>query len=223
MSDADDDKKFEIPCPDQKTLHSSIHSARKLLERTVKRLQQLPMSVPEDPRLITPFHEPYTEWFKVEPGLKSMREIIEIRDRFKSLETAVSKVKVVCLSAKHPMARDGEWWRLGMAYSATDPKPTIYLFEKFFAADTNPGDRARSIIHETSHAHLATHDDDKGQRFLAFGDTPSPLKNFDDAIDNAYSYDGFVDRVPNVPPKAATGRHTKPGVKHQVLPGIPRL
>src|SRR5262249_12852816 len=92
---------YIIQNPNPAMVQKALKNAQNMLSLTQRRLAQGPMTIPDDLRLLTPLHNFYVLFFKVEPGLPSMGQIREIKDRFGFLNEAVTKAEVLCVSAAH--------------------------------------------------------------------------------------------------------------------------
>ncbi len=187
---ADTDKKFVIPCSNPNTIKTAIREAQRMLDQTQTRLRSALVSVPEDDRQWTALQKACVEIFKVQPGLQSMAQVTEIKLRFGFLAQAATRINPVCVTDAHPMAAHGnEMGHTAFASIGNDSAPTIYFLPAFFRSA--PPIQARTVVHELAHARVgAAH----GAEFLSFElCSGSPLKTFDEAINNAYSYDLFAD------------------------------
>ena len=184
-----------IACPNPTALKDSVDLAESLLKTVVGKLKAGLPKLSEDPRLHTPLQLAMIDLFKIEPGMRSLGQIQQIRVHFELLSKAAQSMHPPqCVSANHPDCKSGEMHHDAFAVIDTKKKPTISLCPRFFHKSKTKQERALTIIHELAHARLGIAH--KGGRFLLFdprGD--SPLKSFDDAIANAYSYDAFARRL----------------------------
>jgi len=187
--------KYVISASSPFAVQQALESARQMIAETERRMSRGPHNIPEDPRLMTPMHQFYALFFKVEPGLASMGQIKDLKERFSMLGKAAVAATVLCVSAADPMSgKSTEMKHAGFAELGVDGAPTIYLCPSFF--QTNGANQARTIVHELAHARLgAGHN---GGIFLSFECGPTPVKSFKEAIDNAYVYDAFAYCVADV-------------------------
>jgi hypothetical protein len=197
MAAAAEHQKYLIPSPNPGLVTQAMKRAGEMLVVTRRRLAHgaAGMIVSEDPRMRVPIHDACERFFKVEPGLRSIGQIQEIRENFEMIENAVKATTALCVSAQDPDSKEGGFPRDGFAYVGADGRPTIYLCPSFFAPKPSLGDgaadgRAGTIIHEIAHARLAI--GHKGGEVLAFGGAAPSVRNFTEAIGNAYCYDAFV-------------------------------
>jgi hypothetical protein len=184
---------FVVPCQNKPAVDAAVRNAQRMLAETQKRLQQAPMTLPEDPRLWTPAHQPFADIFHVEPGMSSMAQIAQIKENFSLLAQAAAKMTAVCVSAAHPMCgKAGQMGHNAFAVVEANKAPTVYLCPSFF--NSPAAAQAKTLIHELAHARLAV--EHAGGRYLQFEPCgKSPLNSFADAIKNAYCYDGFAECV----------------------------
>jgi hypothetical protein len=192
-----DDKKFAIPCPNPQMVEAAIRTAKQMLVQTMQRLQAGPANIPEDDRLWTRLHRSYMDVFKVQTGLQSAAQIQEIKGNFGYLAQAANSIKTLCVSDAHPFvsSQRGQLGHEAFAYPGNSSTPTIYFAPAFFRLQARS--QARDVVHELAHARLGVKH--SGGEFLSFVTNDpceaSPLKTFDEAIDNAYVYDRFADCV----------------------------
>jgi len=177
-----------IPCPDPNAVSAAITLARNILGAALRRMDAGPSNIGMDTRTYQPMHFFYTLFFKVEPGLRSASQILEIKERFRALALAVNAASTRCMSAAHPDCRSGEMLHNAFAALGASQQPVVNLCPSFF---TSPADsQARTIIHELAHARLGINH--AGGRFLQFECGATPLRSYDEAIANAYVFDLFA-------------------------------
>lgn len=176
-----------IPCSDPAALRVAIRRAGTIISSAISQMASGPRSVPVDPRLYTPMHYFYTLFFKVEPGARSMRQILQINEGFRFIQQALSSVGTQCVSAYHPKCRSGQMLHNAFADIGVTGR-LMNICPTFFNNSTD--EQARTIIHELTHARLAV--EHRGGRFMQFGCYATPVNTFNEAIDNAYVYDIFA-------------------------------
>ncbi len=175
---------YVIPCPNPTAVANAMRTAQQMIARTQRRLQAV-TNVPEDPRTWTPEHQMLVNTFKIRPGTQSASQVFDIKGRFSYLAQAATRARAVCVSRAHPMCgKSGELGHAAFAEVGVDGAPTLYLCPAFFR--NGPAEQARTIVHELAHARLGVQH--RGGVFVSF-DAESPLTVFEDAIENAYSYD----------------------------------
>jgi len=183
-----DHEQYVIPCPYPAVVTHATHKAQQLLAQSQGLLRQA-HSIPEDPRLQRRVHQLLMDVFKIEPGWRSPSQVFEVQERFNYLAQAAPKARVFCVSDKHPMNGDaGKLGHSAFAEIGTHSAPMVYLCPAFFLSSTH---QASTIVHELAHGRLGV--GHRGGEFLSFGCTGSPLKSYEDAIENAYSYDLFAE------------------------------
>ena len=188
-----DHKNYLVRCASPQAIQAAIRSATQLLQQANTRLQSGPSRISEDDREWTPIHHAYVDIFKVEAGDKSMSQVAEIKDRFGYLLQAAKGILTLCVNGSDPMAgSQGQMGHTAFAEVGNESSPTIYFCPAFFGC--TPDVQARTIIHELAHGRLgATH---AGGEFLQFERCgASPLTSYDDALNNACTYDLFADCV----------------------------
>ncbi len=159
-----------------------------MLGAVVSQLDAGPSILPEDPRGYTPMHYFYQLFFHVEPGVASQSQILTIRDNFAHLQRALGSATTECVSADHPDCHSGEMEHGAFAPIGMASQPRISLCPAFFGQDLQR--QAVTFVHELAHARLGV--EHAGGRFLQFYCGETPVRNFDEAIDNAYVYDLFA-------------------------------
>lgn len=184
-----DHKKYLISCPNPAAVANAIRHAQQMLAQAQRQLQPV-IGVPEDERLWTPVHRLLIDMFKVQPGLQSSTQVNEIKERFRRLAQGANNLKTFCVSDAHPMCRTVTLGHSAFADLGMDRTPSAYLCPAFFRL--NSPAQARTIVHELAHACLAV--EHKGGEFVSFEPCgSSPLKTYDEAINNAYTFDLFAD------------------------------
>jgi hypothetical protein len=186
---------YVITCPNPRAVQDVVDLAKQLLAKVVEKLHHCaPQVHDDDPRLITSVHQAMIDIFKVEPGLPSLREVHQIRVNSEQLLQAVRSMKPPqCVAAGHPDCGK-EWHHVAFAVRGTDRTPTISLCPGFFSTTTTKDERALTIIHELAHARLNV--GHRGGEFVSYDpEGSSTLNSFDDAIENAYSYENFARRI----------------------------
>jgi len=187
-SPADEDTSHVIECPDPEAVSTALDNARIVLEAVVDRLQNGPSNIPVDRRAYTPMHYFYTLFFHVEPGDRSMGQILQIKEAFRYLLEALSSVRTQCVSADNPHCQSGDFQHSAYAPIGPAAPRVLSMCPAFF--NNSPDEQARTIIHELAHNRLGV--GHGGGRFVMFGCQETPVSTFDEAIDNAYVYDGFA-------------------------------
>jgi hypothetical protein len=177
-----------ISCSDQAAVRAATRQAGNMISISLRQMASGPMNIPQDSRLYTPMHYFYTLFFKVEPGIRSMRQILEIKERFRFLRQSLSSARTRCVSDDHPGCRSGQMLHNAFAEVGVTAPRLINLCPAFFR--NSPDVQARTIVHELAHARLAV--GHRGGRFINFGCSETPLSTFSEAIDNAYVYDNFA-------------------------------
>jgi len=177
-----------IPCPDPGAVSAAITLARNILGTALRRMDAGPSNISIDPRTHQQMQFFYTLFFKVEPGVRSAAQILEIKERFRALALAARAATTRCVSAAHPDCRSGQMLHDGFADVGASQQPVVNLCPSFF---TSPAEaQARTIIHELAHARLGI--EHAGGRFLQFECGATPLRSYDEAIANAYVFDLFA-------------------------------
>ncbi len=177
-------------CADRTGVMGAARGADRILSVVNGALRTAPMNIPQDPRLRTPIHSLYSSVFKVEAGVRGLRQIQTIKTHFRFMQGALASATLNCTSADDAMC--GKRDEIGhAAYAAVgfDASTTIHLCPGFFR-ESRPR-QARTLIHELAHARVGT--EHKGGRFVHMDAcSATPVKTSDEAINNAYVYDTFA-------------------------------
>ena len=116
-----------IRCLDPGAVETAFSTARAMLSTAQQQMKRGPIAISNDPRLLTPMHYFYMLFFKVEPGLRSMGQIADIRERFQFMGQALSSTRTKCVSGDHPDCKSGEMFHSAFAVrGAAQPLPQVF-------------------------------------------------------------------------------------------------